>query len=63
MIAWIRRFWNRLVHAERQNEEDEHELNRRRAIQEAFRTGKAVYGTYDEDGYFVMKTFEKDGEE
>lgn len=39
---------------------DEHERNRQKVIMEAFRTGKAVYGTYDENGVFVMKTFEKD---
>lgn len=68
MIAWLRRLWNRLVHAERQAEEDEHEANRQAVIREAFRTGKPVYGTYNEDGNFVMKVMPdtpvgEDGEE
>lgn len=57
-MNWLRGLWNRFFGFERQLEAAEDEANRQSVIREAFRTGKPVFGTYDEKGKFVMKILE-----
>lgn len=45
------------------DEHERYEADRRKVIMEAFRTGKPVLGTYDDDGKLVMKTLGESGEE